>query len=63
MASAPDRIDPKKYGLTPRDQIRRIDATHWALVMNRKSRIIMADGRRILEKADRLGIGHTLPYA
>lgn len=43
-------IDPQKYGLHTRTLIEEIDQQTIALVMHRKSRIIMSDGRKILEK-------------
>lgn len=43
-------IDPKNLGLTSRDKIEVIEENHLALVIHRKSRIIMADGKRFLEK-------------
>lgn len=46
-----NRIDAKIYGLHARTVLERIDDKTLALVMDRKSRIIMADGRKILEKA------------
>lgn len=45
-------IDPKDFGLPPRTLIEQVDKSTVALVINRKSRIIMADGRKLLEKAE-----------
>ncbi len=47
-------IDPKKYGLPPKTVIQQISKNHFAYVITRKSRIIMSDGRKILEKADNI---------
>jgi len=47
-------IDPKKYGLSSRDRIEPITESHWALVLDRKSRIIMVDGKRILKKVQKI---------
>ena len=47
-----DSIDPKQYGLSARDRLEKLSDNHLALVINRKSRIIMADGKRILQKAE-----------
>ena len=44
-------LNPKKYGLSTRSCLERIDDTTLALVILRKSRIIMADGKKIREKA------------
>jgi hypothetical protein len=47
-------LDPKKFGLPPRtDLVKEEDGSIW-LVIDRKSRIIMADGRRILEKINKI---------
>jgi len=48
------RIDAKTLGLSARDRVEQIASNHLALVVDRKSRIIMADGRRILEKVDKI---------
>ena len=45
-------LDSRRFGLTARDRIERIDAGHIAFVLDRKSRILMADGHRILIKAE-----------
>jgi hypothetical protein len=47
-------IDPKKFGLPPKTVIHQISKNHIAFVISRKSRIIMSDGRKILEKADKI---------
>ena len=43
-------IDPKSVGLGPRDAVIQIDTDHYALFIDRKSRIVMADAKRIIEK-------------
>ncbi len=43
-------IDPKQFGLPPRTVLEQIDDSTMALVVNRKSRIIMKDGEKIVEK-------------
>jgi hypothetical protein len=43
-------LSPKEFGLAPRTVLEQIDQNTIAIVMNRKSRIIMADGKKILEK-------------
>ncbi|MCK5147345.1 hypothetical protein KAR48_11350 [bacterium] len=45
-------IDPKKYRLSAHVVLHQIDENHLALVMERRSRIIMADGQKIMEKID-----------
>ena len=47
-------LDPKTYGLSSRDKLIKISKNHFALVIERKSRIIMTDGRRILEKVKKV---------
>ena len=44
-------IDPKLHGLSARTVVEAIDQNLLATVINRKSRIIMADGRKILDKS------------
>jgi hypothetical protein len=48
------QIDPKQIGLSSRDRIERISYNQLALVIDRKSRIVMADGKRILEKVRKI---------
>ena len=43
-------LSPKEFGLPARTVLEQIDDNTIAIVMNRKSRIIMADGKKILEK-------------
>jgi hypothetical protein len=47
-------VDPKEFGLTPKTVIEEIGRNHYALVIDRKSRIIMADGKKIMEKAKKI---------
>ena len=47
-------IDPKIYGLPGRTVIQKIKKNHLALVKDRKSRIIMKDGVKILEQAEKI---------
>ena len=47
-------IDPQSLGLLPRTVVEEIDTKTLAIVINRKSRIIMADGRKILAKAEKI---------
>ena len=54
-------INPKDYGLTQRDVLIQHQPHRFSLVIHRKSRIIMADGKRIVDK---IGIiGKTDPQA
>jgi len=47
-------IDPKTYDLPPKTVLRQMSTNRIAIVINRKSRIIMADGKKILEKAEKI---------
>ena len=47
-------IDPKEFGLHPRTVIEVAGKDKFAIVINRKSRIIMSDGEKILEKAEKI---------
>ena len=47
-------LDPKEFGLPPKTVIERIGRKDIAIVIMRKSRIIMSDGRKILEKAEKI---------
>jgi hypothetical protein len=47
-------IDPKKFGLPPKTVIEKLGDNHYALVLDRKSRVIMADGKKIVAKADKI---------
>ncbi len=43
-------IDPKDFGITGKTVIEQVGKNHYAIVISRKSRIIMADGKKLLEK-------------
>lgn len=49
-----DHLDPTKFGLPPRTVLKQIGQDAIAIIINRKSRIIMADGRKIVEKAEKI---------
>jgi len=51
-------IDPKKFGLHPRTVLEDIGKNRFAIVIMRKSRIIMSDGKKILEKAQKIKEDH-----
>ncbi len=46
-----EKLDPKKFGLPARTVIKQLDGDTIAIVIERKSRIIMADGSKIRDKA------------
>ncbi len=48
------RLDPTEFGLHARTVIKQLDGNTIALVIDRKSRIIMADGKKILEKSSKI---------
>ena len=43
-------IDAKKFGLSPRTLLGQYSENHWVLIKDRKSRIIMKDGRQAFEQ-------------
>lgn len=45
-----EQVDPKSYGLHPRTVLVMTGSDEFALVMNRKSRVIMKDAKAILKK-------------
>ena len=47
-------VDPKKYNLSSRVSLQENASNELCIVMNRKSRIIMKDGYRILEIAEKI---------
>ena len=47
-------LDPKSLGLPARTILEVIDRNTLAIVIKRKSRIILADGIKILEKVDKI---------
>jgi len=47
-------VDPKRFGLHHATQLEQSGEKEFTLVINRKSRIIMKDGRNILAKAARI---------
>ena len=50
----PEYIDPKEFGLPSRTVVEIIDEKTLAIIIDRKSRIIMADGGKIVEKAEKI---------
>ncbi len=44
-------IDPKRYNLSSRTFLRQIGKNNISIIIDRKSRIIMKDGQRILKQA------------
>lgn len=57
MHSSPP--DPRQFGLTSRTVLESVDDNTLAIVINRKSRIIMADAKKIRKKV--LKITQTCP--
>jgi len=54
-------LTAKEFGLPARTVLAQVDEQCIAIVMKRKSRIIMADGKKIAEKAEK--IRQKLPSA
>ena len=46
--------DAKDFGLPARTVLEQTDKNTIALIIDRKSRIVMADGKKILEKAKKI---------
>ena len=44
-------IDPKRYNLSSRTFLRQIGKNNISIIIDRKSRIIMKDGQRIMKQA------------
>ena len=47
-------IDPKEFGLPSRTVIEEVGKDRLVLVINRKSRLIMADGKKIMAKVEKI---------
>ena len=47
-------IDPSLFGLAKNTIIEKPGRSHFALVIDRKSRIVMKDGEKIVEKAEKI---------
>ncbi len=52
------QIDPEEFGLPPRTVIEPVSSNHYALVISRKSRIIMSDGKKLLAKIEKIRNAH-----
>lgn len=48
------KVSPKNFGLPARTHLEQLDEDCIAIVVDRKSRIIMADGKKILEKVKKI---------
>ena len=44
-------IDPKRYSLSSRTILRQIGKNNISIIIDRKSRIIMKDGQRLMKQA------------
>ena len=47
-------ISPRDFDLPPRTVLEQLDEQTIAIIIDRKSRIIMADGKQIIEKAKKI---------
>ncbi len=52
-------MDPKNFGLPARTVLEQLDERTIAIVVDRKSRILLKDGHKLVEKAEK--IRHRLP--
>ena len=50
----PEAVDPKLFGLHHATQLEQSGKKRFVIVINRKSRIIVKDGKKIVQKADRI---------
>jgi len=48
------KIDPKRYNLSPRLNLQQNELNELYIIVDRKSRIIMKDGHRILKIVNRI---------
>jgi hypothetical protein len=48
------QIDPKEFGISGKTVIELVSRNHYAIVISRKSRIIMSDGRKLLDKFNKI---------
>lgn len=49
-----EELDPRQYGLPGRSRVIRLPDQTIALLVERKSRVIMADARKLLAKAGKI---------
>ncbi|MBS1257070.1 MAG: hypothetical protein MAG551_00105 [Candidatus Scalindua arabica] len=54
-------IDPKLFNLPPSTKLKQVGANQFDIIIQRKSRIIMKDGKGVLAKIDK--IKHHVPKA
>ncbi|GJQ59082.1 MAG: hypothetical protein D8M57_04675 [Candidatus Scalindua sp. AMX11] len=47
-------VDPKMFGLPPSTKLNQVGTNQFAILIQRKSRIIMKDGHTILTKASKI---------
>jgi len=50
----PEPVDPKKFGLHSSARLEQSGEKEFTLIIDRKSRIIMKDGEKILEKSKKI---------
>ncbi len=50
----PETVDPKLFGLHPATKLEQSGEKQFIIVISRKSRIIMKDGEKIVQKAARI---------
>ena len=47
-------VDPKKFGMSPRATIGQLSQNHFVIIKDRKSRIMMKDGRQIFKQIQQI---------
>jgi len=49
-----NQIDPREFGISGKTVVELVGRNHYAIVISRKSRIIMSDGRKLLDKFNQM---------
>ena len=49
-----NQIDPREFGISGKTVVELVSRNHYAIVISRKSRIIMSDGRKLLDKFNQM---------
>ena len=47
-------IDPREFGLSPHTALGQLSQNHFVIIKDRKSRIIMKDGRQVFEQIQQI---------
>ncbi|MFQ5687612.1 MAG: hypothetical protein ACE5GV_13240 [Candidatus Scalindua sp.] len=49
-------IDPELFGLPPSTKLKQVGSNQFDIIIQRKSRIIMKDGKGMLAKVDKINL-------